>query len=262
MVDTVPATRVPGRIALIDDVGDLINNANPLAVSITGADVTLNVDYVDGVLNKAVSKAAPADVVEGSTNALSTDLHNQLRVKDKDIGLALGAGDDAAYADASGAESGAMVSLLKGLFIKIAGVLTISGSAAVGSAPANPPLSVSGIDGSGLKRNFLLKTTGEALVSPSSDQDPVFDHTNGTKTSVTASATILTPPTGCKYARISSDVDIVVNTAGSTAVDDGTAIKITGGIAETIPVTAAVAVKALSLSGTAAVRITPMKVRA
>lgn len=180
MSDQIPATRVPGRFMLIDVDGNVIGADFPLSVAIVGADVTLNVDDVDGVTNKAVANAAPADVAEGSTNALSTDLARRLRVSAK----------------------------------------------------------------------------------PSSDQDPIFDHTNGQKTSVTASATILTPPAGCKYARISTDVDIVVNTAGATAVDDGTAIKITAGIAETIPVTAAVAVKALSLTGgTAVVRVMPLKSR-
>lgn len=47
---------------------------------IEGAAVTLSVDDIDGVLNKALANAAPADVVEGSTNALSTDLQRRLRV--------------------------------------------------------------------------------------------------------------------------------------------------------------------------------------
>jgi hypothetical protein len=96
---------------------------------------------------------------------------------------------------------------------------------------------------------------------PAGDQDPIFDHANGTKFTVTASVTVLTPPAGCKYARISADADIVVNTAGSNAVDDGTAIRIVAGLPEVIPVTALVAVKALSLSGTAVVRCTPLKAR-
>jgi hypothetical protein len=95
----------------------------------------------------------------------------------------------------------------------------------------------------------------------SADQDPVFDTANGTKTSVTSSATVLTPPAGCKYCRISTDADIVVNTNGATAVDDGTAARIIAGLPEIIPVIAGTAVKALSLSGTATVRCTPLKSR-
>jgi hypothetical protein len=37
---------------------------------------------------------------------------------------------------------------------------TVSGSSAVGTAPAKPPVSVSGVDGSGLKRHLLTDTTG------------------------------------------------------------------------------------------------------
>lgn len=104
-------------------------------------------------------------------------------------------------------------------------------------------------------------SAGSLSTTPSTDQDPIFDHTNGTKSSVTTSATIITPPAGCKYLRISSDVDVYVNTAGATAVDDGTSIRVVANQPEVIPVVAATAVKALSSSGTATVRCTPLKVR-
>lgn len=92
--------------------------------------------------------------------------------------------------------------------------------------------------------------------------DPIFDEANGTKTSVTVSATVITPPVNCKYVRITSDADIVINTAGNAAVDDGTGARIVAGVPEIVPTTAGVAVKALSLSGTATVRCTPLKARA
>ncbi|MDO8421558.1 MAG: hypothetical protein Q7S99_05300 [Parvibaculum sp.] len=126
------------------------------------------------------------------------------------------------------------------------------------TANAAPAAAVEGSDNS-LSMDLERRTRVNA--KPSSDQDPVFDHANGTKTSVTANATVLTPPTGCKYARISADVDILVSTDGVNAADDGKSIRISGGIAETIPVIAGTAVKALSLVGTAVVRVTPMKVR-
>lgn len=102
---------------------------------------------------------------------------------------------------------------------------------------------------------------GSVSVTPSTDQDPIFDHANGTKTSVTASAMVITPPSGCKFIRISSDVDVFVNTAGAAAVDNGTSIRILANQPETIPVTAGVEVRALSSSGTAVVRCTPLKAR-
>jgi hypothetical protein len=91
--------------------------------------------------------------------------------------------------------------------------------------------------------------------------DPVYNNALGTKTSVTSSAVVLTPPANCKFARITTNADIVVNTAGAAAVDDGTAALIVGGVPETIPVTSGVPVYALSLSGTAVVRVTPLKNR-
>jgi hypothetical protein len=91
--------------------------------------------------------------------------------------------------------------------------------------------------------------------------DPIFDHASGTKTSVTTSATVITPPADCRYLRISTDVDTFVNTAGNTAVDDGTSIRVVANVPEVIPVTAGTPVKALSSSGTAVVRCTPLRSR-
>lgn len=101
------------------------------------------------------------------------------------------------------------------------------------------------------------------VVSAVLDQSatPIYDHANGTKNSVTTTATVLTPPAGCYLARISTDVDIFVNAAGSAAVDNGTSIRIIANMPEIIPVTAATAVNALSSSGTAVVRCTPLKAR-
>jgi hypothetical protein len=107
----------------------------------------------------------------------------------------------------------------------------------------------------------VISTTNPVPMAAPADQDPIFDHANGTKTSVTASVTIITTPAGCKYLRISSDVDLFVNTAGSAAVDDGTSIRIVANSPEVIPVVPATAVKALSSAGTATVRCTPLKVR-
>lgn len=97
---------------------------------------------------------------------------------------------------------------------------------------------------------------------PHPDHDPIYDHTNGTKNSVTTSAIIITPPAGCRFVRIDTDADIVVNTAGAAAVDNGSAATIRAVSSPTsIPVTAGVAVYALSLSGTAVVRCMPYKQR-
>lgn len=91
--------------------------------------------------------------------------------------------------------------------------------------------------------------------------DPVYNNASGTKTSVTSSAIILTPPAGCRFAEIDTTADVVINTAGAAAVDDGTAKRILAGVPEIVPVTAGVPVRALSLSGTAVVRVTPLKNR-
>lgn len=96
---------------------------------------------------------------------------------------------------------------------------------------------------------------------PSADQDPIFNHAAGVKVAVTTSVALFTPPAGCKFARISTDVDIVVNTANAAAVDDGTAVRIVANLPEVIPVTAGIQVRALSLGASATVRCTPLKAR-
>lgn len=116
----------------------------------------------------------------------------------------------------------------------------------------------------GLPASLGPKTAAGSLsVVPSTDQNPIFDHANSTKSSVTTSAIIITPPAGCDFIRISADVDIFVNTANAAATDGATGggIRIVANQPEIIPVTATVPVYALSSSGTAVVRCTPMKVR-
>jgi hypothetical protein len=71
------------------------------------------------------------------------------------------------------------------------------------------------------KRVITVDASGNPASGSGSDQDPIFDHANGTKVAVTTSASVITPPAGCKYLRISADVDVVVNTAGVAAVDNG-----------------------------------------
>ena len=93
------------------------------------------------------------------------------------------------------------------------------------------------------------------------DQDPVFDEANGTKTSLTMSAILITPPGGCKFVRIITDTDIVINTKNSAAVDDGTGVYIAANTPEIVPVTGGIAVFGLSTSGTAVVHCTPLKNR-
>lgn len=111
--------------------------------------------------------------------------------------------------------------------------------------------------------SFIGPQTAAASLSvtPSADQNPIFDHANGTKTAVTASATIITTGAGHTFLRITTDVDIVVNTAGAAAVDDGTASRIVANVPEVIPVPPSTVIKALSLAGSATVRCTPLKVR-
>lgn len=110
-----------------------------------------------------------------------------------------------------------------------------------------------------------LKAIADALLGtltarPSTDQDPIFDHANGEKATVTTSAVVFTPPAGCKFARFDATVDTFIRTDDQPAADDGDAIRLIAGQPEILPVTAAVAVRAYAASSST-LRITPMKVR-
>lgn len=104
--------------------------------------------------------------------------------------------------------------------------------------------------------------SGSVSTTPSSDQDPIFDHANAVKASVTTtSSTAITPPAGCKYLRVHATADMFLRTDGSAAADAAGSIKITAGQPETIPVVAATAVTAIVATGTGTLYATPMKVR-
>lgn len=104
---------------------------------------------------------------------------------------------------------------------------------------------------------------GTLTARPSTDQDPIFDETNGEKVSLTANtaADIITPPAGCKFVRISASADtfIATNNPG-TMTDNGENILVTAGQPEIVPVTAGVTVRGLSTTASV-VRAMPLKVR-
>lgn len=101
--------------------------------------------------------------------------------------------------------------------------------------------------------------SGSVSTTPSSDQDPIYDHANAVKATVTGtSSTVITPPAGCKYMRVHASVDMFLRTDGTAAADAAGSIKILANQPETIPVTAATAVTAIN-AGT--LYATPLKVR-
>lgn len=97
-----------------------------------------------------------------------------------------------------------------------------------------------------------------ARLSP--DQDPVLDHTNGVKVTVTTSAVVFTPPAGCKFARFSCDVDTFIRTDDAVAADNAAAVRLYAGPPEILPVKEGVPVRGYCPTS-AVLRITPLKVR-
>lgn len=157
---------------------------------------------------------------------------------------AIGAPADTAWLSGSGS----IIAVLKGIFGKLSGVVLATGTASIGKVG----LQITGSD---------VAYSNPVPIDLPLSQDPIFDNTNGTKTSVTTSALIITPPAGCKFIRIATDVNIFVNASNAAAVDDGTSILIFANQPEVIPVTPGIIVRALSSSGTATVRCMPLKAR-
>lgn len=104
--------------------------------------------------------------------------------------------------------------------------------------------------------------SGSVSTTPSTDQDPIFDHANAVKASVTTtSATAITPPAGAKYLRVDATADMFLRTDGTDAADAAGSIRLLANQPETIPVVAGTAVKAIVPTGTGTLYATPMKVR-
>lgn len=101
----------------------------------------------------------------------------------------------------------------------------VSGAAAVGAAPTSPPLSISGVDGGGLKRHLLTDTLGSQSIFASARSCV------GRQTlSVTTGAVVtLTVPSGAVAAMIQADGNALSITLEGTAptasigtrIDDG-----------------------------------------
>lgn len=104
--------------------------------------------------------------------------------------------------------------------------------------------------------------SGSVPMVLSNDQDPVFDHANGAKFTVTtASQTAITPPAGARYLRVHATADMFIRTDGGVAADAAGSIILKAGVTETIPCVGGTAVTAIVASGTATLYATPSKSR-
>lgn len=119
----------------------------------------------------------------------------------------------------------------------------------------------------GQTANVVVTFSNNSVVAaPSSDQDPIFDHTNAGIASVnsTSNTVLWTPPAGCKFVSMLSDNDVFIRTDANVASATANgSYKLLGSTRETIPVTANVGVFAVTANSsiTASLRIMPYKVR-
>lgn len=99
------------------------------------------------------------------------------------------------------------------------------------------------------------------VASPSPAQDPVFDHVNGEKETVSTSAVVFTPPIGCYFAHFDASVQTFIRTDNMTAADNAGAYRLIADRGEILPVTPGVDVHAFCATSSV-LRIIPMKARA
>lgn len=104
-------------------------------------------------------------------------------------------------------------------------------------------------------------TTNAVVASPSAAQDPILDHANGEKETVSTSAVVFTPPAGCYFAHFDANVETFIRTDNAPAADAAGARRLIADQGEILPVTPGVDVRAYCATS-AVLRIIPMKVRA
>lgn len=155
---------------------------------------------------------------------------------------ALGAQADAVW---SGTGSGSMVALLKAVWTKLSGALVVSGGAAVGAAPTNPPISISGVDGSGNKQHLKVATDGTLQVAAST---PTSIATG--QVTVAATATLIAASrTGRKAITIIQEGATLVRLGGSS-VSLVTGIPLPGTQYSSLTIEGGAAVYGIVASGT------------
>ena len=172
---------------------------------------------------------------------------------------------------ATAANQASELTALATIITNTTGLATASAQSASGSNLATIASNTTGAATAALQSALNAKLpaalgpqTGVTSLSttPSTDQDPIYDHANAVKASVTTtSATAITPPTGAKFMRVHATADMFVRTDGTAAADAAGSIKLIANQPETIPVVAAIAVTAIVASGTGTLYATPMKVR-
>lgn len=104
--------------------------------------------------------------------------------------------------------------------------------------------------------------SGSVPIVIANDQDPVLDHANAKKASVTTtSSTAITPPAGARYLRVTATADMFIRTDGSAAADADGSILLKAGVTESIPCIGGTAVTAIVATGTGTLYATPSKSR-
>ena len=108
------------------------------------------------------------------------------------------------------------------------GSITVAGISAVGIAPVNPPVGVSGVDGGGLKRTFLTDTSGRLEIDTIQTLPlPTGAATAANQATETAAVSAFSAKTGAAF--VTAAFDFATITYNGITTDINTVVYKTGG---------------------------------
>ena len=112
--------------------------------------------------------------------------------------------------------------------VNVNGSITVAGISAVGAAPVNPPVGVSGVDGGGLKRTFLTDTSGRLEIDTIQTLPlPTGAATAANQATETAAVSAFSAKTGAAF--VTAAFDFATITYNGITTDINTVVYKTGG---------------------------------
>lgn len=133
--------------------------------------------------------------------------------------------------------------------------ITVTGQVQVGSAPVNPPLSVSGVDSGGLKRHILTGTDGTVKTDSSATTQPVSvtkgptgaaNFANGQVAASTTAATLVAARATRRSVAIKNTSTTITVYYGAATVTNANGVELKPGESQSIDTTALIQVIAAS----------------
>jgi hypothetical protein len=224
---TIPGSEGAAAVTVYDGTGTRITPAKDATVAETHGTVAPGTVATKSELAGGVYNATPPTLTTGQQAALQVDANGSL----KTVATLSSSTVTANQGTANTTANGWPVKITDGT--TVAGVdtanhLYVSGKSATGVAPSANPVSVSGVDGGGLKRTILTDTSGRVLTLSTAGSSSV--------TSVAASLTnvqLLASNASRKGAMFFNDTananSVIYLKLGTTATTSSFTVKIANG---------------------------------